>query len=191
MKKKLEIKHERLTFDEWNCSILEKKVYLAENKEQYYALIDIVKVKERQIWNVFNEYLVVADNGYKWLVVLPKGKNYAVTMFMNDKFVPIVLYIDLIDGYGVDEDGVCYYNDIFLDLLVSVEGQIVEEDREEFEKAYVENIISERQYKQANITEEKLKQKIITNPKWILEYCQKILALIKEEILLEKCKIYK
>ena len=53
---------------------------------------------------------------------------------MDRNDVPLLWYIDLIDGIGVDADGIPFYNDMFLDLLVSDSGQVVEDDRDEFQK---------------------------------------------------------
>lgn len=190
MKDELVIKHVRLTFDEWNRSIRKKTIYLSEDEEQCYALINIDQVKEPQVWEVFNSRSVVANDGYKWLVTAPKNENYVITMYMDENDKPILWYIDMIDGQGVDEDGVNYYNDIFLDLLVSEKRQVVEDDRDELEKALVYGIINQKQYQQANVTAEKLKQKIEEYPNWILEYCQEVLEKIQKEIMEEKCKIY-
>lgn len=55
-------------------------------------------------------------------------------MYMDRNDVPLLWYIDLIDGIGVDADGIPLYNDMFLDLLVSDSGQVVEDDRDEFQK---------------------------------------------------------
>lgn len=42
---KLKIKHTRMTFDEWNRSIVKKNVYLSEDEEKRYGLIHIEKRK--------------------------------------------------------------------------------------------------------------------------------------------------
>lgn len=190
MKEMLRIKHVRLTFDEWNRSIKKKCVYLSQDEIQYYALIKIQHVIEPQVWNVFGKNLVVANDGYKWLVVVPKNDDYAITMYMNQKEKPILWYIDMKDGQGIDEDGVSYYNDIFLDLIVSEKRQIIEDDRDELEKAFADGIISEKQFRKANVTAKKLKQKIEKSPNWILKYCQEILKKIQKEIMEENCKVY-
>ena len=73
---KLKIKHTRMTFDEWNRSIVKKNVYLSEDEEKRYGLIHIEKVKEKQVWGFLDGRPVVADDGFQWLVIVPKYKNY-------------------------------------------------------------------------------------------------------------------
>ena len=182
MNKKLVIKHVRLTFDEWNKTVPKKEVHLFENEEMYGAFINIIEVKKPQVWFCFDKMINVADNGYKWLVVLPKEDDYAITMYLDRNDVPLLWYIDLIDGIGVDEDGVPFYNDMFLDLLVSDSGQVVEDDRDELEKAYSDGIINSKQYQKVISVSEQLKQRISENQGWISEYCRNIVESYRDSI---------
>lgn len=129
---KLKIKHTRMTFDEWNRAIVKKNVYLSEDEEKRYGLIHIEKVKEKQVWGFLDGRPVVADDGFQWLVIVPKYKNYVITMYMDQNRKTILWYIDMIDGQGTDEDGVCFYNDLFLDLIILDSGEIVEDDMADF-----------------------------------------------------------
>ena len=185
MNKKLVIKRVKLTFDEWNKTVPKKEVNLFETEEIYGAFINIIEVKKPQVWFCFDKKITVADNGYKWLVVLPKKDNYAITMYMDRNDVPILWYIDLIDGIGVDADGIPFYNDMFLDLIVSDDGQVVEDDRDEFEKAYVDGIINNKQYQKVISVSEQLKQRISENQRWISEYCRNIVEIYRDSVTVQ------
>lgn len=185
MNKKLVIKRVRLTFDEWNKTVPKKEVNLFETEEIYGTFINIIEVKKTQVWFCFDKKITVADNGYKWLVVLPKKDNYAITMYMDRNDVPILWYIDLIDGIGVDADGIPFYNDMFLDLIVSDDGQVVEDDRDEFEKAYFDGIINNKQYQKVISVSEQLKQRISENQRWISEYCRNIVELYRDSVTVQ------
>ena len=121
-------------------------MYLFENEEMYGVLIDIIVVKKPKVRVCFNKMITVENNGYKWLVVLPKEDNYDIIIYMDKNDIPLLWYIDLIADIGVDVDGVSFYNIMFLNLIVSDSGQIVEDDRNEFEKAYFDGIINKKQY---------------------------------------------
>lgn len=190
MKKELVIKHVRLTFDEWNKSIQKKNVYLYEDKDNRYGFIEIVHVKKRQVWSIFSREIIVADNGYKWLVISPNHENYVITMYMDNKMKPILWYIDIIDEKGTDRDGVYYYNDMFLDIIVSSTFQIIEDDRDELEMALKRGIISNEQYKMVNEIACALTDKLEKEPTWILDLSQDILKKIKKEIQENNCLIY-
>lgn len=185
MNKKLVIKRVKLTFDEWNKTVPKKEVNLFETEEIYGAFINIIEVKKPQVWFCFDKKITVADNGYKWLVVLPKEDNYAITMYMDRNDVPILWYIDLIDGIGVDADGIPFYNDMFLDLIISDDGQVVEDDRDEFEKAYFDGIINNKQYQKVISVSEQLKQRISENQRWISEYCRNIVEIYRDSVTVQ------
>lgn len=185
MNKKLVIKRVRLTFDEWNKTVPKKEVNLFETEEMYGAFINIIEVKKPQVWFCFDKKITVADNGYKWLVVLPKKDHYAITMYMDRNDVPLLWYIDLIDGIGVDANGIPFYNDMFLDLIVSDDGQVVEDDRDEFEKAYFDGIINNKQYQKVISVSEQLKQRILENQRWISEYCRNIVEIYRDSVTVQ------
>ena len=181
MKNKLIIKHVRLTFDEWDKTIQKKKVSLGEDESMRYSLIELLQVNKKQTWNVFGSETTVADNGYKWLVISPKQENYVVTMYLDKKMHPVLWYIDIIDGIGIDSDGVFYYNDMFLDIIISDKYQLLEVDRDELEMAFKQGIISDEQYKLVNKTANELITRFDREPQWILNLCQDVLVkFIKE-----------
>lgn len=189
MNEELIIKHVRMTFDGWNRSILKKRVYLSEDAENRYSLIHIDRVKEKQVWEFLEGKPVVADDNFKWLVVAPKYENYVITMYMDQNMKTILWYIDMIDGQGIDEDGVYFYNDMFLDLIVLSSGEIIEDDRDEFERALIMGVISQEQYELVKKTALELKKKVCENSNWISTYCQEIMTKIERDILEDKCEL--
>lgn len=189
MNEELIIKHVRMTFDGWNRSILKKRVYLSEDAENRYSLIYIDRVKEKQVWEFLEGKPVVADDNFKWLVVAPKYENYVITMYMDQNMKTILWYIDMIDGQGIDEDGVYFYNDMFLDLIVLSSGEIIEDDRDEFERALIMGVISQEQYELVKKTALELKKKVCEDSNWISTYCQEIMTKIERDILEDKCEL--
>lgn len=100
---------------------------------------------------------------------------------------PVLWYIDIIDGKGIDRDGVFYYNDMFLDIIVSNTFQIAEDDRDELEMALKQGIISNEQYRMVNETTYALTDKLEKEPTWILDLSQDILKKMKKEIQENNC----
>ncbi|MBP5223341.1 MAG: DUF402 domain-containing protein [Lachnospiraceae bacterium] len=182
MPEKLMVKHVRFTFDEWDRSIQKKRLYQSEDGNIRLGLIEIEKVKTPQVWDAFGKKITVADDGYKWLIISPVNEEYVITMYMNEKMIPILWYIDMCDGRGMDEDGVYYYEDLFLDLLVSESKEIAELDRDELEQAYAEGIIDDRQKRLAVVTAEALKEKIYRDPDWIRSFSMEMLEVMKNKM---------
>lgn len=182
--KKLEIKHVRLIYDEWKC--IESKKYRQKRIKNpdfsgFLALIDIGKVKEKQVWRWGQESLTVCDDGMKWLIIVPETGKYAITVYMNQVYRPVVWYIDIIDGVGADEDGMFFVKDLFLDLLVSTEGEIKEDDRDELEAALVQGIITDCQFEQAGRTAQELRLYLEKDFQEFQVFCSKRLEEIMSQ----------
>lgn len=179
--KRLEIKHVRLIYDEWKC--IERKSYRQKRIENpdfsgFLALIDIEKVTEKQIWRWGQESLTVCDDGMKWLIIVPESGKYAVTVYMDQEYRPVVWYIDIIDGAGVDEAGMFFVRDLFLDLLVSSKGEIKEDDRDELEAALEQGVITEGQFAWADRTAQELRLYLEKNFQAFREWCSRRLKEI-------------
>ena len=96
MNKKLVIKYVKSTFDEQNKMVSKKKHTCLKMKKCKVLLQILQKLKNHNFG--FDKMITIADNGYKWLVVLPKEDNYAITMYVDKNNVPLLWYIDLIDS---------------------------------------------------------------------------------------------
>lgn len=66
--------------------------------------------------------------------------------------------ISMIDEQGYDKDGVPYFYDLYLDLVIYPDGNIIVDDLDELQEALDIKIISQKQYNQAIKTSEKLQQ---------------------------------
>ena len=67
-----------------------------------------------------------------------------------------VSYIDMIDDQGVDEDGVPFFIDCYLDLIVYTDGDVVVDDRDELDEALQAKEITREQYDRALQTADNL-----------------------------------
>ena len=175
------MKRSRLSYDEWKRIIsksLHGKIVDTDLLTGYIGLIEIHKVTEPQIWKFNGEDIVVCDKGIKWLSILPKNDYYCITCMMNDKEEILLWYIDMIAGQGIDEDGVPYFDDLYLDLVVYSDGTIVVDDMDELVQALEQKDITPKQYQLAIDTAEMLRkdllQDIVSFKKFTLE-CREML----------------
>lgn len=175
------MKRSRLSYDEWKC-IKSKKIFgkhVTNNLiEGYVGIINIEQVTEPQIWNFHDEDIVVCDNGLKWLSILPKNDFYCITAMLNEKDEILLWYIDMIADQGLDKDGVPYFYDLYLDLVVYPDGTIIEDDMDELEEALSVKDISEKQYNLAIITSKKLKEGILSDIETFIAYTYKCLKMV-------------
>ncbi len=117
------------------------------------------------------------------MIIVPETGKYTVTVYMNQEYRPVVWYIDIIDGVGIDEDGMFFVRDLFLDLLVSPEGEIKEDDRDELEGALEQGVITDCQFAQADRTARELRLYLEKDFQEFLGFCGKRL---EEILVLEK-----
>lgn len=157
----LEIKKIRFTCDEWETIIdkryRQRKLNLGHFKGKL-AKIQIREVSKPQFWNYGNQKLKVCDAGMTWLIIAPDEAFYSIMMVLDETGEPIAWYIDIIGGTGADEDGVFYYEDMFLDEVVLSDGQVVEDDLQELKDACTRKVITKEQFDRTIQVSEGLKQ---------------------------------
>ena len=74
----------------------------------------------------------------------PERKQYPITA--NEKYQPSVWYIDIIEGIEPGEDGVAVFIDKYLDVIMTPEGDVKVDDRDELDAAYASGDLTEDQY---------------------------------------------
>ena len=96
---------------------------------------------------------------------------------LNEKNEILLWYIDMIADKGTDEDGIPYFDDLYLDLVVYPNGTIIEDDMDELEEALLMKDISEEQYDLAINTSILLKEGILKNIETFISYTYKCLEM--------------
>jgi len=171
----------RLTYDEWNCIISKNRVGRQVDMPQlkgYLGLLNIDAVSEQQIWKNKDKEVVVCDNGYHWLSIMPDNEFYCMTIMMDNKYHFKVCYIDMIDSQGYDEDEVPYFYDLYLDLIVYPDGNIIVDDLDELQEALKIGDITEIQYNKAIVTAQNLQNGLLSDIWKFQRYIQEMMELL-------------
>ena len=176
------MKRSRLSYDEWKC-ILSKNMHgkrvNSELLDGYIGLIEIKEVSEAQIWKFNGEDVVVCDKGRKWLSILPRNDWYCITATMDEEGNILLWYIDMIARQGIDVDGVPYFDDLYLDLVVYPDGTILVDDMDELEEALSKKDITQEQFNLAIETSHRLQQGILSNISSFIKYTRKCYEIVK------------
>lgn len=156
----------RLTYDEWKC--ITSKTRTGKEMDTpllqgYLGLLTINAVSEKQVWKYNGNDIVVCDSGYHWMTILPKNEYYCMTVMMDECCEMKVCYIDMIDKQGCDDDGVPYFYDLYLDLIVYPDGNVIVDDMDELQAAFKAGEITEAQYNQAIMTSQKLQEGLLAD----------------------------
>lgn len=110
---------------------------------------------------------------------MPQNDWYCITAMMNEKEEILLWYIDMIASQGVDRDGIPYFDDLSLDLVVYPDGTIIVDDMDELEDAPEKNDITKEQFKLAMETSEKLRKGLLSDITDFIKYTKECLEVVK------------
>ena len=173
----------RLTYDEWKCIISKSRTGKQVDMPQlkgYLGLLTIDTVSEKQIWKYNKNDVIVCDNGYHWLTIMPSNDFYCITVMMDDSYEMKVCYIDMIDTQGYDDDGVPYFYDLYLDLIIYPDRNIITDDMDELQEALKTGEITDVQYNKAITTSQKLQDGLLSDIGEFQYYIKEMLNLIEQ-----------
>jgi len=181
--RRMQLKRCRLSYDEWTC-IKSKKLKGEQINtdffEGYVGILEIDEVSQDQIWKFNGEDITVCDNGLKGVSILPRNDFYCITAMMNADDDILLWYIDMIAAQGIDADGVPYFDDLYLDLVVYPDGTIIVDDMDELEDALSKKDITQEQFELAINTSEKLKAGLLRDISKFIEYTLKCKEMVGE-----------
>ena len=121
-----------------------------ENEEEYVVFKHIIEVKKKYIETHTRRNRCLQDNGYFMIEYLTKYKNYIVRAFLDDKKEVLRYYIDIVGNVGIEKDsGRLYYEDLYLDVVVRPDGEIILLDEKELKEALKRFEITKEEYEMA------------------------------------------
>ncbi len=178
----------RKTGDRAGWPRIVKQQYTQQKVESdaFKGYVTLLKFEEvlQPLWSKFTDKpICLVENGSYMLQHFPLDGGYALTTFISPNKEITQWYIDIIDHVGID-NGIPYFDDLYLDLIVVPGGKLIEKDIDEIEEALVEGDITKQQYDKAWTTFEQLKKEIEAGDFALLHATKK--HFFK---LLEKCKI--
>lgn len=146
-----------------NKNILDKEFdYKYIEEENFKGYISYLKLKEvEKNWYVprdFREPDCIQAKNYVWLSIYPIAKNYGITAMFNDKSEIVEWYFDITNSTGIEEN-VPYIEDLYLDVVITNQDEIIILDEDELEDAYSNNDITKEQYNLAQNQKEELVKK--------------------------------
>lgn len=91
----------------------------------------------------------LADSGYAWLQHFPAGENYTLTTMVDQGGSVVQWYFDIVAEQGIDERGIPWFDDLYLDIVVLPTEEAALLDADELEAALQVGSISAKQYELA------------------------------------------
>ena len=136
------------------------KFYLDET-DKYIVVKKLIKLSKKYI---IKNNITLMDNGYYLIEIVPKNKNYALRIFLNDQKEPVEYYIDITKENGIDKDTkIPYFIDLYLDIIIQNNGEVNIIDEDELKDALKNSDITEDDYQLAHCVKENLLKEIDEN----------------------------
>ncbi|WP_019638591.1 DUF402 domain-containing protein [Paenibacillus fonticola] len=115
----------------------------------YVTLYTIYALRD-PLWKTYGDHTFrIADKGYAWLQYYPKGSRYVVTAMFDDRGDIVEWYIDICKNQGITDQGVPWFDDLYLDIVVLDNGEVFLMDQDELDEALTRGHISVKDYDMA------------------------------------------
>lgn len=176
--------HKRLNQDLW-------RQFKKQRYQQYQChtpffkgrlgMLHFIKVGAFTPWRVEDRTIQVIGPGYKWFQILPDQENYCIKMVLDENGRIVLWYIDITAGSGTDPDGVAYFDDLYLDIIVFNDGHIVIDDMDELQEAYDQQLITQEDYLGALATQQKLQSGLLSDMDAFRQFCYECMELTQNK----------
>lgn len=152
--------------DGW-VRIIEKEFKIAYfNEEDFKGWVSTLKLKKvvnPLVKIMGDEEVCVVDNDYIWFQHFPENKNYCITTIYNENLEIVQWYFDIAKNISVNEEGMPFFDDLYLDIVLLPSSKIFILDKDELDEALKLNLITEEEYNLANSEVEKILKSNILN----------------------------
>ncbi|MED0985744.1 DUF402 domain-containing protein [Bacillus paramycoides] len=129
--------------------LIEKTYTVKQAEEGMLGVLGIKKVREPSYKEYKGKELCIAGDEYTWMQYFINGKNFAITAMLDDQKKLVQYYIDVTKEYKIDERGLPYFDDLYLDVVLLPNGEIYVLDEDELEDAYSMGDITKEEYELA------------------------------------------
>ena len=132
----------------------------------------------------------VCGKGMTWLTLIPDDRKRCIGAYIKPDRRVSVWYVDVIEETGIDEDGIVYYIDKYLDVILTPQGDVDIKDRDELDEAYHCGELSNLQYEEALKEGELIISELAADIVKTEEFCLEVLAKAEEMIAGDKFTIF-
>lgn len=122
----------------------------------------------------------ILDEGYKWLEFYDYNSKIKLTAFYDDNNVISEWYFDIAREIG-KENGLSYEDDMYLDVLLTDEGDIILLDEDELKEALDKKQITKIEFENAYKEAEQLMNRLQSKKQELQNFTDKYLKMMLEE----------
>ncbi len=117
-----------------------------QNTVYYISATYFDKIRSPKWIKVKEEEVCILKDYYMTIQILPVGKNYVVTAWLDDKGTILQWYFDITARNFIGEDQLPYFEDLYLDVTFDLKDRMIVLDENELKEAYEQKIITPEQF---------------------------------------------
>ncbi len=127
----------------------------------YISLFCIDELRE-PLWVPYaGQQICIAERGHSWLQLFPQGANHVATVMFDERGEIVQWYVDICKQAYSDEEGIVWYEDLYLDIVFLPGNKIELLDVDELDEALSQGVISTDEYNLAWHEANKLLKEIV------------------------------
>ena len=142
-----------------------------------YAMLVCLDQVRDDLWvDVCGNRTKVAGDGYCWLTLFPEGELYVVTAMFDEQQNIVQWYIDVCSAVGFTKEGIPWYDDLYLDIIIDADKNHCLIDEDDLERALRQRIIKKQDFDFAYREAERLMKLLKEDKLELLEISKQITA---------------
>ena len=167
------------------------QIYMDNELFKGWVALNYLTDGEERFWEYEKSGRVpICGKGMTWLTLIPDDRKRCIGAYIKPDRRVSVWYVDVIEETGIDEDGVVYYIDKYLDVILTPQGDMVVMDRDELDAAHLSGELSDSQYENALKEGELIIEELAADIGKTEVYCLAVLAKAEEMIVGDKFTIF-
>ncbi|GFP75549.1 hypothetical protein bsdtw1_01633 [Clostridium fungisolvens] len=143
--------------------------------EGYASVTSIQKVSKPLIKNILGKDYCLADDGYIWLEIMPFKGNYCMTTMYDQNKEIVQWYFDITRKKGLTEEGIPFFEDLFLDVVVLPDSNVLLLDEMELKDALDKGEITEQEFNMAYTEAKEIMKNIAVDVNKLSDFSNKYL----------------
>ncbi|NLO09569.1 MAG: DUF402 domain-containing protein [Clostridiales bacterium] len=172
----------------WPRVIDREYVHMLCNDSEFSGAIGLIYLKSTANFRAITydkTCVTIIDNGYYWLQLAPKNKNYWLTVMYNQECEIVQYYFDMTDGNNILDNGESWFYDMYLDVVILSDGSLFLLDEDELSQALDEKEITKDQYDKAYLTANTIIKKFDGNIDNLTDFCNHFFNILKSKLTMK------
>lgn len=158
---------------EWVKDYSSHIIHIEDRHCGYISFVKVHEVTEKIQVDYLHSETILFDSGYSCLVFLPDHKNWCASAVYDSNNEIVEWYFDITHQNSVDESGRPFFDDLYLDIVVSPTFEITLLDEHELLAALMNSQITKSDFNLAYETRSILLEKEVIDKAFLVDFFNK------------------